>query len=807
MPDADSISDRPEPGGPSHEPGRAELPVGHAAQQRVPTGFVAGEQVRKDQAGLQAQPPQLSEHAAEPPAQRPTFRFAGGLGTILISLTLFLLVVGTFFPAVHNDFVGFDDPDYVTANAHVQRGLTWETVPWAFRSTAACNWHPLTWLSHMLDVQLFGLQPWGHHLTSILLHAMNTVLVFLVFKRMTGSVWRSCFVAAVFGVHPLHVESVAWISERKDVLSTFFWMLTLWAYAQYARGRTARNPVGAAEIGRDALPRVQADQQVGPTKLGPTGAILKCSGTASYVLALVFFALGLMSKPMLVTLPFVLLLLDYWPLREFKSLELQSSDPKELAINSSTHNSKLSNFLRLTAEKIPFFLLAAVVSGITYVVQKQSGSVTSGLPFVDRVENAVVSYCRYLGKLFCPVDLAVYYPYPDRWPATIVCSACLVLLVVSVFAIALRRNHPYLLVGWFWFIGTLAPVIGLVQVGLQAMADRYTYVPSLGIFVMLAWGIHDLSSRWRGKLLKPALAAALVIPLCIVLSRHQIGYWKDSETLFRRAIAVTKDNYLAYDNLGTALTAKGKLDEAVGEYQEALRIKPDFAEAHNNLGSCLAKKGELAEAIDQFVQALKLNPGFAEAHFNLAAALGDAGRIQDAIAQYQEAIRLKPDFTDARYNLGNVLSGMPGRLDDAVAQYLALLQIDPSYAEARYNLALVCYRRGNRDAARIQLQVVVKQRPCFVEGRRLLGAILDKEGRLDEAIRQYSEILRLKPDDATNRFSLAVDLSKQGRLDEGIIEFQEALRLKPDFAEARKDLDWVLGQKKASLHPSMPARP
>ena len=807
MPDADSISDRPEPGGPSHEPGRAELPVGQDAQQRVPTGFMAGEQVRKDQAGLQAQPPQLSEHAAEPPAQRPTFRFAGGLGTILISLTLFLLVVGTFFPTVHNDFVGFDDPDYVTANAHVQRGLTWETVPWAFRSTAACNWHPLTWLSHMLDVQLFGLQPWGHHLTSILLHGMNTVLVFLVFKRMTGSVWRSCFVAAVFGLHPLHVESVAWISERKDVLSTFFWMLTLWAYAQYARGRTARNPVDAAEVGRDALPRVQADQQVGPTKLGPTGAILKCSGTGSYVLALVFFALGLMSKPMLVTLPFVLLLLDYWPLREFKSLELQSSDPKELAINSSTHNSKLSNFLRLTAEKIPFFLLAAVVSGITYVVQKQSGSVTSGLPFVDRVENAVVSYCRYLGKLFCPVDLAVYYPYPDRWPATIVCSACLVLLVVSVFAIALRRNHPYLLVGWFWFIGTLAPVIGLVQVGLQAMADRYTYVPSLGIFMMLAWGIHDLSSRWRGKLLKPALAAALVIPLCIVLSRHQIGYWKDSETLFRRAIAVTKDNYLAYDNLGTALTAKGKLDEAVGEYQEALRIKPDFAEAHNNLGSCLEKKGELAEAIDQFVQALKLNPGFAEAHFNLAAALGDAGRIQDAIAQYQEAIRLTPDFTDARYNLGNVLSGMPGRLDDAVAQYLALLQIDPSYAEARYNLALVCYRRGNRDAARIQLQVVVKQRPCFVEGRRLLGAILDKEGRLDEAIRQYSEILRLKPDDATNRFSLAVDLSKQGRLDEGITEFQEALRLKPDFAEARKDLDWVLGQKKASLHPSMPARP
>jgi tetratricopeptide (TPR) repeat protein len=746
MADADSISDRPEPGGP-----------------------------------LPAQRWQTPEDSAEAPAQCPAFRFAGGLGTILISLTLFLLVVGTFFPAVYNDFVGFDDPDYVTANAHVQRGLTWETVPWAFRSTAACNWHPLTWLSHMLDVQLFGLQPWGHHLTSILLHAMNTVLVFLVFKRMTGSVWRSCFVAAVFGLHPLHVESVAWISERKDVLSTFFWMLTLWAYAQYARGRTARNPVGAAEVG--------------PTKLGPTGAIPKCSGTGSYVLALVFFALGLMSKPMLVTLPFVLLLLDYWPLREFKSLELKSSDPKELAINSSTHNSKLSNFLCLTAEKIPFFLLAAVVSGITYVVQKQSGSVTSGLPFVDRVENAVVSYCRYLGKLFCPVDLAVYYPYPDRWPATIVCSACLVLLVVSVFAIALRRNHPYLLVGWFWFIGTLAPVIGLVQVGLQAMADRYTYVPSLGIFMMLAWGIHDLSSRWRGKLLKPALAAALVVPLCIVLSRHQIGYWKDSETLFRRAIAVTKDNYLAYDNLGTALTAKGKLDEAVGEYQEALRIKPDFAEAHNNLGSCLAKKGELAEAIDQFVQALKLNPGFAEAHFNLAAALGDAGRIQDAIAQYQEAIRLKPDFTDARYNLGNVLSGMPGRLDDAVAQYLALLQIDPSYAEARYNLALVCYRRGNRDAARIQLQVVVKQQPCFVEGRRLLGAILDKEGRLDEAIRQ------------TNRFSLAVDLSKQGRLDEGITEFQEALRLKPDFAEARKDLDWVLGQKKASLHPSMPARP
>jgi len=761
MADADSISDRPEPGGSSHGPGGADLPAGQDAQQRVPTA---------------------------PATPLRTLR------TTLLSLSLFLLVVGTFFPAVHNDFVGFDDPDYVTANLHVQRGWTWETVSWAFRSTAACNWHPLTWLSHMLDVQLFGLQPWGHHLTSILLHAINTVLVFLVFKRMTGGVWRSCLVAALFGVHPLHVESVAWISERKDVLSTFFGLLAIWAYARYAR---------------KAEGRMENAEKGNPSSDAGRGAWV------GYALALVCFALSLLSKPMLVTLPFVLLLLDYWPLgrfqrfsvSEFQRFGVQNPDPEAQAGKPSTFNFQPSTFLRLTAEKIPFFLIAAVVSGITYVVQKQSGSVTLGLPFVDRLENAAVSYCRYLGKLFCPIDLAVYYPYPGRWPATIVCSACLVLLVISVLAIALRRRHPYLLVGWFWFVGTLAPVIGLVQVGLQAMADRYTYVPSLGIFMMLAWGIHDVLDRWREKLLNPALAVALAIPLCIAVSRHQIGFWKDSETLFRRATAVTKNNYLAYDNLGTALTARGKLDDAIFEYHEALRIKPDFAEAHNNLGSCLLKQGQLADAIDQFVQSLKLNPGFAEAHFNLGAALGDAGRIQDAIAHYQKAIRLKPDFTDARYNLGNVLSGMPGRLDESAAQYRAVLKFDPDYVEARFNLALVDYRRGNQDAARIQLQEAVDQRPHFVEARRLLGAILDRENRLDEAIRQYSEILRLQPDDATNHFSLAVDLSKRGRLNEGIAEFQAALRLKPDFVEAQKDLDWVLTQKKALEHAPTPQKP
>jgi hypothetical protein len=463
--------------------------------------------------------------------------------SLWIAIALALVTLAVFCPVTSFQFVNYDDTDFVTANPHVQAGLTAESFRWAWSSEVARNWHPVTMLSHILDCQLFGLKPWWPHLVNLLLHAANTVLLFSLLKRMTGAFWRSAAVAALFALHPLHVESVAWVAERKDVLSTLFWFLTTWAYLRYAE------------------------------EFKVQGSRFK----VFYGLSLLFFALGLMSKPMLVTLPFTLLLLDYWPLRRMKPG---------------------ASVWRLAAEKIPFFLLSAALCVKTYWVQQQGGAVLrlQDFPLGSRLGNALVSYVRYIELMFWPRNLAGLYLRSEEWPRWEVAPAALLLLAVSALVLTQWRRRPYLAVGWFWYLGTLVPVIGLVQVGMQAIADRYTYVPLIGLFVIVVWGGWDLAGAWRVARFAPA-ATAIALAACAVLTVHQEFYWKDSEALFKRMIDATPNNYMARYNLGNLYSQEKRTNEAISNFTAAIEGEPNYADAHNNLGGIFLEQKRYDEAI------------------------------------------------------------------------------------------------------------------------------------------------------------------------------------------------------------------
>jgi protein O-mannosyl-transferase len=685
------------------------------------------------------------------------------LTTWLIAFFLVLVTIALYWPATSHDFVNYDDDMYVKDNTHVTSGLTLGNVRWAFRSDYAGNWHPVTWLSHMLDCQMFGLNSWGHHLTSLLLHALNAGLVFVLLQLMTGATWRSLLVAALFALHPLRVESVAWVSERKDVLSGCFGLLSLIAYARYAEGRGrksgARNP--RTEGIPKSEPRRPEPEATSPRSMvrGPL-SISHLPSSSFYLLSLIFFALGLMSKPMLVTWPLVMLLLDYWPLRRMQNAVVTNT---QHATRKTLHVP-----LPLLVEKLPFFALVVLGSIATFVAQNHGGAVetVANLPLGTRTANALISYGRYLGKLFWPANLAVFYPRPEHWPLGKVLLAGGLVLGLSVLVWVQRRRHPYGLVGWLWFLGTLVPVIGLVQVGDQAMADRYAYLPSLGALVFAVWGAYELTRGWPHQLMTLSLMGCGASFLCLALTHLQLGHWKDSEILFRHALEVTRDNYLACNNLGAALAKKGQFDEAIRQCQEALRLKPDFADAHNNLGAAFGKKGQIDEAISQYQETVRLKPDHALAHYNLGAAFARKGQSDEAIHQFQEAIRLDPDYTDAHNNLGVAL-GNKGQTDEAIRQFHETIRLKPDHIDARNNL----------------------------------GVALGKKGQTDEAIRQYQEIIRVKPDQADAHNNLGIALYQQGRTGDAIHEFQEALRVKPDYADARRNLEVVLAAKAASSPP------
>jgi tetratricopeptide (TPR) repeat protein len=677
-------------------------------------------------------------------------------------LLLLLLVCLVYLRALTNDFVRYDDQVYVTENVHVQRGLTWENVKWAFCTPTAPYWQPVTWLSHMLDCELFGLKAWGHHLTNLLLHTANTLMVFLVLRRMTGAYWRSLLVAGLFGLHPMHVESVAWVAERKDVLSALFWLLTLWAYARYARCVTS----GKWQVTRTAsfLSRVT------------------CHVSPYYFLALLLFACGLMSKPMLVTLPCVLLLLDYWPLNRFGN----------------------NRVWPLVREKLPFFLLAAASSVVTFVVQRSIGTVatTVTLPMGARLENALVSYAGYLGKLLFPTNLAVIYPYPNtlQWPLWNLILAGLLLLGISVVMITMRRRQPWLLVGWLWFVGTLVPVIGLVQVGLQAMADRFSYVPSIGLFISLSWGAWALTKAWRYQVVAVSGAATVAMVLCAGLAWRQAGYWKNTGTLFQHAIDATKNNYIACSNLGDYELAQGHYDEAINLYRESIRLMPGYQLAYAPLGVALCKTGRLAEGIQELQLAVKLEPDSAQIHANLADALVQDGQGGDAVKEYKEAIRLDPDDLDAR-NLLGVLLENAGHLDEAIQQFEEIIRRNAAYVRAYNNLGLALESQGHLDQAFAEFTKAVQLDPHDAKGHFNLGMILKARGRLDEAIGEFEEGLKLEPDTPQAHNELGVMLGQKGRWDEAITQFQEAVRLKPDYDEAKHNLSSALKKKATPAKP------
>jgi Flp pilus assembly protein TadD len=574
--------------------------------------------------------------------QLPSYKRQQIVRQAFLSLTLVIATVCVYLPVRHYGFVNLDDDVIVTANPNIRGGLTWKSVRWSFtaglnpKAPVADYWRPLSLLSHAVDIELFGLRPAGHHLVNVGIHAAAAVALFLVLQSMTNAPWRCAFVAALFALHPLHVESVAWVVERKDVLSGLFFILTLGAYTRYVRGPLS-------------MPR--------------------------YLAVFFLFALALMSKPMVVTLPFVLLLLDYWPLGRTRWM------PPVVAGN---HVALPPG--QLLKEKLPLFALAAVLCGVTIWVQHGKAIISlERLPLGTRMANPVMSYVWYMEKAVWPSGLAVFYPY-RVWPPVAVIVAGMFLVAVSDTVIRRALREPHLAVGWFWFLGTLVPAIGLVQSGGQSTADRFTYLPLIGLFIMLCWSVPSRAmERWNLKVIT-CVAAAAVLAVCAALSRVQVKYWKDSETLFRRALDVTRNNWRAHNNLGLVLGQTGRVPEAIEHFEQALRINPVFAEAHNNLGVALVQSGRIGDAIEHYEQALRLKPDFAEAHNNLGVALVQSGRIGDAIEHYEQALRLKPDFAEAHCNLGITL-GQTGRIPEAIEHLEQALRIKPNLIEAQNALA------------------------------------------------------------------------------------------------------------------------
>lgn len=596
----------------------------------------------------------------------------------IIVLALIALTLIAYWGVKDNGFVSYDDETYVVGNAQVRGGLV--NAPWALTATSAANWHPLTWLSHMLDWQLFGANPAGHHVVSLLIHASSVVVLFWMLHLMTGAVWRSALAAALFAVHPINVESVAWIAERKNVLSTLFWLLTICAYVWYARK----------------------------------------PGWRRYSVVVVSFVAGLLSKPMLVTLPFALMLLDYWPLGRIDRWQAAPVAAKKQKKRIKTDDARIFQITSLRnaiIEKVPLLLLCVASSVITLKAQQAGGAVgsTETFPLVVRFQNAIVSYARYLLDMVWPFQLGVFYPHPRAaLPAWQLALAAIVLLAVTALSFRFAKRFRYAPVGWLWYLGTLVPVIGIVQVGLQSRADRYAYIPLIGIFTAIAW----LSNDWAGG--RPlrernlAVAAALVLIALTIGTRYQASTWRNSATLFERAIAVTSNNYVAHNNLGELLARQGKLDEATTQFQASLDANPDFSQARQNMGMILIKQGKPQEAIAEFTMAVESNPRSVDAYNKLGAALASVGRIDEAVDKFSRALEIDPGYGSARANLGSAYEQL-GRTDEAIAAYtIALQSISDTTMSAQTHFKL--------------------------------GQLLTKNGRTDEAIEHLRESLRLKPD-------------------------------------------------------------
>jgi len=657
-----------------------------------------------------------------------------------VALLLTVLTIG-FYWQVHNcDFVNYDDNVYVTENSNVQSGVSVENIGWAFTTGSLRNWHPVTWLSLMLDYQLFGLNPRAFHITNLFFHTASGLLLFLALNQMTGKIWRSGFAAALFALHPVHVESVAWIAERKDVLSTFFLMLTILAYVRYA----------------------------------------KCPGVSRYLSVAAAFSLGLLSKAMLVTLPFVLLLLDYWPLERFQIGKLKGAKKTQKAVSPKAIY-KQATFFDLVKEKMPLFILSAVFSIITYVIQQEGGTMRSleMIPLGSRIANAFVSYISYIQKMIAPIRLAVLYPHPgSKLPLAYALIAGVVLLVITIAVIRYRKGRPYLVVGWLWYIGTLVPVIGLVQVGGQAMADRYSYVPLTGLFIIIAWGVPEVLSRWRYRKIVLASAGCLIISVLAVLTALQVQHWKNSITLFEHAVAVTNDNYTAHNNLATALDDDGQSQAAVAHYLKALAINQNYIKARYNLGNAFMHTGRIDEAVLHWNEVLRLDGDHTGAHNNIAVVMSRQGKFKEAAEHYRHILRVRPGNAEAEKNLAVAIEN----------------QQDMEQALKHYERANSLAQSGKFEEAVRFYSRALEINPKFVMAHNNLGNVYLLQGEFEKSLEHYSKAIEIAPDFAESHYNLGVLFQKQGETNQAAAEYRRALESDPAHQKARKGLDELLNK-------------
>ena len=678
---------------------------------------------------------------------------------LLICILLAAVTFAVYLPVRNHEFVHYDDDVYVSNNTEVKSGLSWQGIQWAFTTGYASNWHPLTWLSLMLDCQLFGVKPGPMHLVNVFFHVANTLLLFIVLSRMTKGLWQSVFVAGLFALHPLHVESVAWVAERKDVLSTLFWLLTMLAYARYAERSSA----------------------------------------SRYIVVLVLFATGLLAKPMLVTLPFVLFLLDYWPLLRFatKGRPLERTGGPDFAI--ATPGRQKASLRWLIIEKIPLIVLTVASSVVTFVVQQKTGAMSDiyHLRFNERIINAIVSYLTYIGKMIWPAQLAVLYPHPvNTIPVSRAVIYGAILVLTTIFFVCYCRRYKYLIVGWLWYLGTLVPVIGIVQVGSQAMADRYTYIPLIGLFVIISFGATELlKERPFGKIALGVLAG-ISLSACVVVTSHQLKYWKDSLSLFEHTLNVIEGSYVMQNNYANILSDLGRPKEAAAQLSEALKLLPNSPGIHINYGNALREMGRLDEAIEHYKIAVTLNPDFTLAHYNLGLALAAKGNYEGAIEQYRLYAGTAVDVADIHQGMGEQLA-KEGKADDAVSQFQKALIVKPDSAEVLSNFGYALAQSGKPQEAieYYNKALAIDSNGVITHGR--LALALASVGRIDEAIEQCRIVLVARPDDFEMHTNLGILLQKQGKLDEAIESYKKALQTNPNFQKARENLDAALAQKQA----------
>ena len=654
---------------------------------------------------------------------------------LLICLTLVIVIVAVYWNVSRCDFISYDDTSYVLENKQVQAGLTPKSLAWSFNFKENRNsyWHPLTWISHMLDVELYGLDPGRHHLTNVIIHILNTLLLFLLLHRMTGALWRCAFVAALFALHPINVESVAWIAERKNVLSTLWGLLASWSYVGYA----------------------------------------KRPGLFRYLWVALCLALSLLAKPMLVTLPFVFLLLDYWPLRR---IELQLP----------VRRSDLAPAVRLIVEKLPMLILSALSVYLSAASTRGLGNVITlqSVPMMLRTENAVVSYLKYIGKLIWPSDLSIFYPYPEFIPLWQVMGSLAVLSAITYGTIRALRNHPYLAVGWFWFLGTFMPVIGIVQVGIwQEMADRFAYVPQIGLFVMFAWGISQMVDQWKYKRIVLPSSAAVLLIIFAVTTHIQIRHWSNSITIFEQAIKATSGNAIAHNNLGDSLMKQGRIEEAVRHFRLALQNKPPEPEGvYCNLAIALTARGRIPEAIECYTEALNLNPEYVKAHINLGAVLAREGRINEAINHYSEALRIDPFSEKAHFNLGNALLNQ-GRIDPAIQHFSNALRINPSFAEAHNSMGLALIQNGKLEEAMLYFRNAAKFKPAYLDAQRNLQLAESIYAKISKAAAGMRHSMNFDYQDPEVDLKLMELMNKKIELDKAVSQLYKALSLQPGFTD------------------------